>query len=56
MSAKIEVWITTRRQDRNNGKNTFSVPNVVFFGKNIAEWGHEWVVHRWFKILIFDLL
>ncbi len=55
----IEVWIFsiyTQRQDRNNGKKSFSVSNLEFFGKNIVEWGHGWVVHRWFENTIFDIL
>ena len=37
-------------------QKSLSVPNFVFFGKSIAEWGHGWVVHRWFENTIFDIL
>ena len=52
----VDFLISTRRQDRNNGKNLLVYRILYFFGKSIAEWGHGWVVHRWFENKIFDIL
>ena len=49
-------FIFTRRQYRNNGKKSPSASNFELFGKSIAEWGQEKVVHRWFQNLIFGIL
>ena len=56
---KIEVWIFFDFHTMSGQKQwqkSLSAPNFFFFGKSIAEWGHGWVVHRWFENKIFGIL